>query len=93
MLAEDEKNSIIKDVRNFLTEVEHARCKETKAGISLKMFQLLSSPKGIRFIKDHEKFRDQVMGKLISMRKDFESLQKYKVRFQMVSETIMRRLK
>ena len=56
------------------------------------MFQLLSTPKGIRFIKDHETFQAQVVGKLISMREDFESIQKYKVRFQMVSEAIMRKL-
>ncbi len=97
--TEDEKNEFVGQVKYYLTAVAKAQgftygdsTREAKAQISLKLFQFLSSPKSIRFMKDNKKFGITVLAKLNEMRVDFKAMPKYNVQFQIISETISRRM-
>ena len=91
--TEADMNELIGTIRNFLMEIEKLRYKESKAQLSLELFQFLATPKSIWFMKHNKTFGVSVMTKLNELQKDFISIHKYSTRFQMVNETITRRMK
>ncbi len=93
MLTGDEISEFIDKVKYYLNATQNAWDREAKAQIALKLFQFMSSPKSIRFMKDNKKFGTTVLAKLNEMQTDFKAMPKYNLRFQFISETISRRMK
>ena len=91
--TKDEKDEFVGQVAYYLTATGKACGKEAKAQIALKLFQYLSSPKSVRFMKDNKKFGTTVLNKLNEMQSDFKYIPKYNTQFQFVNETINRRMK
>jgi hypothetical protein len=92
-LTDEDKNTIVNNVKKFLLETEKASCKVVKAQISLRLFSYLSEPKCCQFMKDHQRFGTTVLNKLKELKSDFKTLPKYQVQYEMLSEKIYRRMK
>ncbi len=91
-LTGEERNEFVDQIKYYLNTVRTSNSRETKAQIALKLFQFLSSPKSIRFLKDNKKFGTTVLAKLNEMGVDFEDTE-YNIEFQMISESIASRMK
>ena len=91
-LTKDDINTILVNVKKFLTETGRASCKANKAQVVLKLFKYLSEPKCCRYIKDSQIFGKVVLNKLQELKNDFKEIPQYNVQFEMFSETIFRRI-
>jgi len=98
-LTKDETAEIVSQIKYYVDATQNARgvaygdtTREARAKIVLELFQFMSSPKSIRFMKDHKKLGITVLTKLNELQKDFEFMPIY-TRFLKISETIFRQIK